>query len=181
MAWCHGVTPADPGQSPLARFSEIDMSRRGNGAPWGELPIPTMVVCPYGERYGKGISAERRSQDPPGRCGHRRPDVFGPLLVATGWRDQTPLGSPRYWPWLLTGLQVLALWSAGRGLWWGWLLGGSVQLRWIAHAVVTTQLGFMPGCAVSAAVQTHSFLRRRRSYTVPVVGSRPTAAKEEII
>jgi len=106
--------------------------------------------------------------------------VLSGLVVTTAWRDQTPLGSPGYWPWLLTGLQVLALWSAGRGRWWGWLLGGSVQLPWIAYAVVTTQLGFIPGCAISAAVQTHSFLRRQRSYSMAVVESSPNAAKEII-
>jgi hypothetical protein len=101
--------------------------------------------------------------------------MFSGLVVATAWRDATQLGAR---PWLLTGIQVLALWSAGRGRWWGWLLGGSVQLPWIAYAVVTTQLGFIPGCAVSAAVQTYSFLRRGRSYTMPVVDSSVGASKE---
>ncbi|MGH7425670.1 MAG: hypothetical protein ACREJP_05840, partial [Candidatus Methylomirabilales bacterium] len=62
-----------------------------------------------------------------------------------------------YWPWLLTSLQVVALWSAGGGRWWGWLLGAAVQFPWIAYAVTTGQLGFIPGCAISAAVQAHSF------------------------
>jgi hypothetical protein len=86
--------------------------------------------------------------------------VISGTVIATAWDDETALGAPRYWPWLLTGLQVLALWSAGAGRWWGWLLGGSVQLPWIAYAAMTTQLGFIPGCLVSAAVQTYSFLRR---------------------
>jgi hypothetical protein len=107
--------------------------------------------------------------------------VLSGLVVATTSRDETPLGAPHYWPWLLTGLQVLALWSVGRGRWWGWLLGGSVQLPWNAYAVVTTQLGFIPGCAVSAAVQTHSFLRRGSSYPMPVGESSAIAAKKEII
>jgi hypothetical protein len=107
--------------------------------------------------------------------------VLSGLVVATAWSNQTPLGSPSYWPWLLTGLQVLALWSAGRGRWWGWLLGGSVQLPWIAYAVVTTQLGFIPGCAISAAVQTQSFLRRQRSYPRAVVESSPIGTKERKI
>ncbi|MGH9054039.1 MAG: hypothetical protein ACRDWX_13755 [Acidimicrobiia bacterium] len=106
--------------------------------------------------------------------------VFSGLVVATAWKDGTPLGAPRYWPWLLTGLQVMALWSAGKGRRWGWLLGGSLQVPWIVYAVVTTQLGFIPGCAVSAAVQTHSFLRCGRSHTMPVVESSAGAAKEEI-
>ena len=45
---------------------------------------------------------------------------------------------------------------------------------------VTTQLGFIPGCAVPAAVQTYSFLRRGKSYTMPVVASNVGAAKQEI-
>ncbi|MCI0678181.1 MAG: hypothetical protein L0Z63_03955 [Actinobacteria bacterium] len=90
--------------------------------------------------------------------------VLSGLIAATAWKDGTPLGAPHYWAWLLTGFQVMALWSAGRGRRWGWLLGGSVQLPWIVYAVVTTQLGFIPGCAVSAAVQTYSFLRCGRSH-----------------
>lgn len=83
-------------------------------------------------------------------------------VVVTGWLTDTRLGAPLYWPWMLTGLQVLALWSAGSGRRWGWLLGAAVQPPWIAYAVVTDQLGFIPGCAVSAAVQTVSFLRQAR-------------------
>jgi hypothetical protein len=79
-------------------------------------------------------------------------------VMASAMGDTTPLGAPGYWPWLLTGLQVIALWSAGSGRWWGWLLGGSVQLPWIAYAVVTTQFGFIPGCAISASVQIHNFV-----------------------
>jgi len=84
------------------------------------------------------------------------------VLVITVAATDTPRGAPQYWPWLLTGLQVLALWAAGAGRWWGWLLGAAVQLPWISYALVTGQLGFIPGCAVSAAVQTHSFLMSRR-------------------
>jgi hypothetical protein len=80
------------------------------------------------------------------------------LVLITAAGTDAPLGAPDYWPWLLTGLQVLALWSAGTRRWWGWLLGAAVQLPWIAYAVDTGQPGFIPGFAVSAAVQTHSFL-----------------------
>jgi hypothetical protein len=80
-------------------------------------------------------------------------------VVVSAWRDDSSLGAPLLWPWLLTGLQVLALWSAGRGRWWGWLLGGSVQIPWIAYAAMTDQIGFIPGCAVSASVQIYSYLR----------------------
>jgi hypothetical protein len=83
-------------------------------------------------------------------------------VAATAWGSETRIGAPSYWPWLLTGLQVLALWAAGTKKWWGWLLGASVQPLWIAYALVTGQLGFIPGCAISAAVQTYSFARGSR-------------------
>ena len=74
-------------------------------------------------------------------------------LVLTSSTTETRLGVPLYWSWLLTGLQVLALWAAGAEYRWGWLLGASVQPPWIAYAVLTDQVGFVPGCAISAAVQ----------------------------
>ena len=79
-------------------------------------------------------------------------------VVMTAVEDDGPLGAPPFWSWLLTGLQVLALRSAGTGRWWGWLLGAGVQLPWIAYAVVTGQAGFIAGCAISGAVQTRNFL-----------------------
>jgi hypothetical protein len=79
-------------------------------------------------------------------------------VLASSVRDDSALGAPALWPWLLTGLQVFSLWAAGRRHWWAWLLGGSVQLPWIAYAVMTDQVGFIPGCVVSASVQIYSFL-----------------------
>lgn len=87
-------------------------------------------------------------------------------LVVLGSADTSALGAPQAWPWLLTALQVLALWAAGRRHWWGWLLGGSVQIPWIAYALVTAQIGFIPGCIISAAVQLHSSLRHLEMETV---------------
>jgi hypothetical protein len=80
-------------------------------------------------------------------------------LVLTSLGVSSRLGSPQYWPWLLTGLQVVSLWAAGAKRSWGWLLGASVQAPWIAYAVLTRQLGFIPGCVISAAVQAYSFVR----------------------
>ena len=81
-------------------------------------------------------------------------------IVLTSLSVATRLGVPDWWPWLLTGLQVTALWAAGAKRWWGWLLGASVQAPWIVYAVLTDQHGFIPGCAVSAAVQAYSYLRQ---------------------
>ena len=81
------------------------------------------------------------------------------VVVASSLRHDSGLGAPNAWPWLLTGLQVLSLWSAGRRYWWGWLMGGFVQLPWIAYALMTEQIGFVPGCLISAAVQLYTFSR----------------------
>lgn len=88
--------------------------------------------------------------------------VVALVLASAAWTD-TRLGAPALWPWLLTGLQVTALWAAGGTRWWGWLLGASVQPPWIAYAVLTDQLGFVPGCLVSGTVQAVSFLRAERA------------------
>ena len=84
-------------------------------------------------------------------------------LMLTSWAAPSRLGAPPFWPWALTGLQVLALWAAGRRISWSWLLGAAVQPPWIAYAIVTGQLGFVAGCALSAVVQVSSFLRRPQS------------------
>ncbi|MEX0796658.1 MAG: hypothetical protein WD274_08190 [Acidimicrobiia bacterium] len=82
-------------------------------------------------------------------------------IAATSVQDGSALGAPGYWAWILTGLQVAALRTAATGKDWGWLLGASVQLPWIAYALATAQIGFIPGCLVSAAVQAHGYLGRR--------------------
>jgi len=81
------------------------------------------------------------------------------LVVWSSDAGESRLGAPAYWAWLLTSLQVLALWAAGRRLWWAWLLGAGVQPVWIVYAVLTSQQGFVPGCVVSSAVQLRNFLR----------------------
>lgn len=83
------------------------------------------------------------------------------LVVVSSWQDDSRLGAPLYWAWVLTGLQVVALWAAGRRHWWSWLLGAGVQPVWIAYAVLTGQLGFIPGCALSMAVQLQNFIADR--------------------
>jgi hypothetical protein len=77
----------------------------------------------------------------------------------------------RTWPWVLTALQVLGLWAAGRGYRSGWLLGGTVQFPWIVYALLTSQIGFIPGCVVSACVQLSSYaaavVPRRQEVVTP--------------
>jgi hypothetical protein len=80
-------------------------------------------------------------------------------VTASSLIDPSELGAPGYWTWALTGLQVLALWVSGRGRAWGWMIGSAVQPGWIAYALLTNQLGFVIGCAISAGVQLSAYLR----------------------
>ena len=73
--------------------------------------------------------------------------------------DPNELGAPAYWTWALTGLQVMAMWVAGRGQAWGWMVGSAVQPGWIAYALLTDQPGFVIGCAISTGVQLSGYLR----------------------
>jgi hypothetical protein len=101
------------------------------------------------------------------------------LVLLTAWGSGSRLGAPTYWPWLLTGTQVAALWAAGAHHWWGWPLGASVQPPWIAYALMTDQLGFIPGCMFSGAVQTLSFLRGQHNsvrHSAPLDDVRADAA-----
>jgi hypothetical protein len=61
-------------------------------------------------------------------CAATAASALSTLVVFTAAATDTPLGAPPFWPWLLTGLQVLGLWSAATGRRWGWLLGAAVQL-----------------------------------------------------
>ena len=82
------------------------------------------------------------------------------LAVAVSSRtDPSELGAPAYWTWALTSLQVMALWVTGRGHAWGWMVGSAVQPGWIAYALLTDQLGFVIGCAISTVVQLSAYLR----------------------
>lgn len=89
------------------------------------------------------------------------------LVALSSWANDTRLGAPLYWAWILTGVQVLALWAAGKRRWWAWLLGAGVQPVWIVYALFTGQVGFVPGCLISAAVQLHNFLAIGRRQLSP--------------
>lgn len=85
--------------------------------------------------------------------------VMTAVVLLSAWFSESRLGAPLYWTWVLTGMQVVALWAAGRKRWWAWLLGAAVQLPWIAYALLTGQHGFVPGCLLSAAVQVWTLTR----------------------
>jgi hypothetical protein len=78
-------------------------------------------------------------------------------VIVSSRSDPSELGAPVYWTWALTGLQVMALWVAGRGQAWGWMVGSAVQPGWIAYALMTDQLGFVIGCGISTGVQLSAY------------------------
>lgn len=69
------------------------------------------------------------------------------------------------WAWLLTTMQVTGMWALGKSRPWGWLLGTAAQPVWIAYAVVTSQLGFVPGCLISTVVQLGGYRRAVADHT----------------
>lgn len=111
------------------------------------------------------VSVRRHSPHEPGFTGRQLVIVLSAAVgvslavIISARVGAFGIGALGLWPWLLSGLQVLSLWSAGRRRGWGWLLGGSVQLPWMAYAVLTDQIESIPGCVISAFVQIYSFLR----------------------
>ena len=83
------------------------------------------------------------------------------LILLTAGASTSPLGVPPAWAWILTGSQLLGLWIAGRRSPSGWLIGFVAQPAWIVYALLSGQLGFVPGCAVSAGVHLATFPRQR--------------------
>lgn len=83
-------------------------------------------------------------------------------LAMMATTNQSPLGLPSYWSWVLTGIQVLALAGVGRGYPPAWLAGGAAQIAWITYGLLTNQVGFVAGCAISCVVQVSSYVRQAR-------------------
>ena len=84
------------------------------------------------------------------------------LILLSARASTSSLGVPAAWAWVLTGTQLLGLWVAGRRLPSGWLVGFVAQPGWIVYALLSGQLGFVPGCVLSAGVHLTTYLRQRR-------------------
>jgi hypothetical protein len=82
------------------------------------------------------------------------------FILLTARASTSSLGVPPAWAWVLTGTQLLGLWIAGRRRPSGWLIGFIAQPGWIVYALLSGQLGFVPGCALSAGVHLATFLRQ---------------------
>lgn len=91
------------------------------------------------------------------------------------------LGVDPNWVWVLTACQVTTLAAIGRGVREAWLFAASVQACWITYGVATGQLGFLPGCCISIAIQIFSYRRstpRPSSQQAPAPV--PTATPSEV-
>jgi hypothetical protein len=84
------------------------------------------------------------------------------LILLSARTTPSSLGVPSTWAWVLTGTQLLGLWVAGRRLPSGWLIGFVAQPGWIVYALLSGQLGFVPGCVLSAGVHLATYLRQTR-------------------
>lgn len=61
------------------------------------------------------------------------------------------------WSWLLTCVGVFGLWLAGRKSYWGWAVGISAQLLWVAYAITTRQWGFLASAGAYGWVYVKNF------------------------
>ena len=96
------------------------------------------------------------------------------LIFMSARASTSSLGVPAAWAWVLTGTQLLGLWVAGRRLPSGWLVGFVAQPGWIVYALLSGQLGFVPGCVLSAGVHLATYLRQtRRRENVEVLSHGP--------
>jgi hypothetical protein len=146
-----------PGENSRWADDQLTRSVPGTAGPAG--PVAMAHRVPPALRDEQRVAGGERLWVVRLVCAATASSVVVLLVLLTAWGSGSRLGAPTYWPWLLTGTQVAALWAAGGHHWWGWPLGASVQPPWIAYALMTDQLGFIPGCMFSGAVQTLSFLR----------------------
>jgi len=66
------------------------------------------------------------------------------------------------WSWLLMAVGILGLYLAGRRNVYGWAVGASAQLLWVAYATATHQYGFYVSAAAYFWIYTKNFLAWRR-------------------
>lgn len=66
------------------------------------------------------------------------------------------------WSFLLAAVGVAGLWIAGRNNRWGWFIGLSAQLLWVAYALVTEQYGFLLSAFAYGFVYAKNFYAWRK-------------------
>ena len=67
-----------------------------------------------------------------------------------------------WWSWLLTIIGVSGLFIAGNKNYWGWIIGISAQLLWIAYAITTAQWGFLFSAFVYGGVYIRNWIKWRK-------------------
>ncbi|MBY8872874.1 hypothetical protein K7640_13620 [Micromonospora sp. PLK6-60] len=69
--------------------------------------------------------------------------------------------SAQWWSWALTLVGLTGWWLTGRRLWQGWAVSLSVQILWLAYALVTEQYGFIVAALSYGAMATLNLRRWR--------------------
>ena len=99
-------------------------------------------------------------------------------IVLTSRDVPSRLGVPQYWPWLLTGLQVLSLWAAGAGHRWAGLseqLSSTMDRLLGPHRAARLRpglrhLGGSPDLELLGAITNRSTIMREAPQTFPPTG-----------
>lgn len=68
-----------------------------------------------------------------------------------------------WWSWLLTAIGATGLLMAGSRNQYGWAVGLSAQVLWVAYAVSTEQWGFLASALIYGSVYGRNFLKWRKA------------------
>lgn len=63
------------------------------------------------------------------------------------------------WSWVLTTVDLYAVWALGSQKRWAWLLGIAQSALWSVYAIGTRQWGFMVNNVVTAALCVRGFVK----------------------
>lgn len=67
------------------------------------------------------------------------------------------------WSYTLTAVGVLGIWLSGKRNYWGWGIGLSAQLLWVAFALTTAQYGFLISAGAYGWVYAKNFRAWRKA------------------
>jgi nicotinamide riboside transporter PnuC len=76
---------------------------------------------------------------------------------------------PVWWSVVLTLVGVVGLYALTKKKWWGFAIGLSAQMLWLAYAVTTQQWGFLGSCVAYGTVNViglRSWLKNREADSV---------------
>lgn len=69
----------------------------------------------------------------------------------------------QWWSWILTAIGISGLWAVGSKKAWGWFVGISAQVLWVAYSLATEQYGFLVSALAYGTVYVRNYLSWRES------------------